>query len=146
METRNFPKEFLVCSSFCLGEPGGSRKLLGVLPVYSSFDPVFSGQTKEFSIWLLVSSWFPFDPLHFNQSQKLEVDDAKCTTIIVLLQSCHDSSAACSLPSFRCFVATLGAKEYPQVLNMTCRYSVLLPESKIGEFSESSPEMLRRAY
>ena len=77
METRNFPIEFPVCFSFCLGGPGASRKILGVLPVYSSFAPAFSGQTREFSFSLLVSSWFPFDPLHFNQSQNLEVDDAK---------------------------------------------------------------------
>ena len=115
METRKFSIEFLVCSSFCLGEPGGSRKFLGVLPVYSSFGPAFSGQTREFSISLLISSWFPFDPLHFNQSQNFEIDDARrCTTVIMLLQSCHDSSAACSFSSFRCSVATFGAKEYPQ--------------------------------
>ena len=77
METRKFPIEFPVCFSFCLGGPGGSRNFLGVLPVYSSFAPAFSRQTREFFFSLLVSSWFPFDPLHFNQSQNLEVDDAK---------------------------------------------------------------------
>ena len=114
METRKFPIEFPVCSSFCLGEPGGSRKFLGVLPVYSSFGTAFSGQIREFSISFLVSSWFPFDLLHFNQSQVLLIDNAKWTKIVVLLQGCRDSSAACSLLSFRCFVATFGAKEYPQ--------------------------------
>ena len=77
METRNVPKEFVVCSPFCVGEPGGSRKFLGALLVYSSFGPAFSGQTKDFFISLLVSSWFPFDPLHFNQSQNLEIDEGK---------------------------------------------------------------------
>ena len=36
------------------------------------------------------------------------------TTFIVLLQGCRDLSAACSLPYFRFFIATFGAKEYPQ--------------------------------
>ena len=36
------------------------------------------------------------------------------TLIIVLLESSRDSFAACSFPSFRCFVATFGAKDYPQ--------------------------------
>ena len=92
METRKFPIEFPISSSFCLGEPRGSRNFLGVLLIYSSFCH-----------------------LDFNQSQIWKSMTRSRTRIIVLLQGCRDLSAAYSLPYFRFFIATFGAKESPQV-------------------------------
>ena len=92
METRKFSIKFLVCSSFGLGELGGSGKFLGgVLLVYSSFGP-----------------------LRFNYLQLLEIDDAKPERNYRTFGEMSRFSTACSLPSFRCFVGTFAIKEYPQ--------------------------------
>ena len=123
METRKFPIKFLVCYLFRLGEPGGSRKFLGVLLVYSSFGPV-----------------------HFDQSQVLEIDDANLDCNYRAFGELPRFSTICPLPSFRCFVAKFAIKEYHKILSISCRYSVLFPESEFGYFSESSPEMPHRAY
>ena len=146
METRKFPIEFLVSYSFCQGEPGGSRKHLGVLPVYSSFAPAVSRQTKEFSISLLVWSWFPFH-LWILISHKfwnwwreagLKVS-CFCRVVAIRLLPAH--SRISDFLSLR-----LVPKSTLKILSITCRYSVLFPEWKIGEFSESFPEKLRRPY
>ena len=123
METRKFPIKFLVCSSFCLGETGGSREFVGVLLVYSSFRP-----------------------LHFSQSQDLEVDDAKPDCNYRGFRELSRFSTACSPRLSDVLSLCLMSRSILKILSITCRYSVLFPESKIGYFSESSPEMLRRAY
>ena len=91
METGKFPIKFLVCSSFCLGEPRGSEKFLGVLLVYSSFGP-----------------------FHFNQSQVLETNDATPDCNYRAFGEFSRFSTACLLPSFRRFVAKFAVREYPQ--------------------------------
>ena len=91
METRKFPIKFLVCSLFCLIEPGGSWKFLGVFRVYSSIGP-----------------------LRFNQSKVLEIDEAKPDCTNRAFGELSRLSTACSLPSFKRFVAKFAVKEYPQ--------------------------------
>ena len=91
METRKFPIEFPVYSSFCLGEPGGSRRISSVILVYSFFGL-----------------------LHFNQSQVLENDDAKPDCIYRAFGELSRFSTACSVPYFRCFVAKFAVNEYSQ--------------------------------
>ena len=87
METRKFPIKFLVCSSFCLGEFGGSREFLGILPVYSSIGH-----------------------LHFNHLRVLEIDDVKTNYNYRAFGELSPFSTTCSLPCFRCFVAKFAVK------------------------------------
>ena len=74
-----------------MGEPRGSRKFLGKLLVYSSFGL-----------------------LHFNQSQDLEIDDAKPDYNYRAFGELSRLSTACLVPCFRFFIATFAAKEYLQ--------------------------------
>ena len=62
-----FPKKFQVSYSFCQGEPGGFRKFLGVLPVYSAFGPRWYVYIPEKSVGIsrkLLASFLVF--LHFG--------------------------------------------------------------------------------
>ena len=91
MESKKFPIKFPVSSSLCLGEPGGSRKFLGILLVYSSFGL-----------------------LHFNESQDLEIDDAKPDYNYRAFGELSRLFTACLLRYFRFSIATFDAKEYLQ--------------------------------
>ena len=146
----NFKKiifAFIFCSSFCLGEPGGTGKFLGILTAYSSIGaaisgrkmktldallvfssccPAILGQTTEFSISFLVFPGFHLILCVLFSKIFMELDDGRPIIFIVVLERCRDSSTAFSrlpdVPSLR-FVP----RSFLKILSVTCRCFMLLP-------------------